>query len=507
MAHPLVDQLRFTRSEWLRALDGVPEEDGFRRFEPMNSIGWTVAHLAWQEQRNFLTRPQGLTPVPILNEVAPNGGPATTPSLTEMLAAWKQVTDAPTIRGWTRSTPTALVQPLPGTPPRTVGDAIHRTLYHYWFHAGEIMAMRQLLDHPNRPEFVGPGLETQGALPARVPRRPAARARRRQHGKPTTEARATMQPFRLMVGYRGMPDRDTLLDQARRAESVGFTHVAIHDHLTPQLAPIPLLTAVGMVTERLGLVPLVFNNDLRHPAVLAQELATLDRLSNGRADGRPRRRLERAGIRLDRHALRPARDADRADVRGGDGHQGPVRARSHSRFHGRFYDIENLDGQPKPLQQPHPPFLVGGTREHVLRLAARTAQVVGMDLRQNREQIADAFPARMDERVGWIRDEAGERFDELELSVLRLLGPITITNHARQAADDVARAYTRNTGLEVSAVDLLGSPYSMVGSIRELATKLREARERWGINSYLLGWFDEPEIWDLAPLVEQLAGT
>ena len=176
-------------------------------------------------------------------------------------------------------------------------------------------------------------------------------------------------------------------------------------------------------------------------------------------------------------------------------------------FHGRFYDIEALDGQPKPLQQPHPPFLVGGTREHVLRLAARTASVVGMDLRQNREQIADAFPGRMDERVGWIRDEAGERFDQLELSVLRLLGPITITDHARTAADDVCRAYNRNTGLDISAVDLLGSPYSLVGSVSELATKLREARERWGINSYLLGWFDEPEIWKLAPLVEQLAGS
>ena len=91
--------------------------------------------------------------------------------------------------------------------------------------------------------------------------------------------------------------------------------------------------------------------------------------------------------------------------------------------------------------------------------------------------------------------------------MLRLLGPVTITNHSRSAADDVARAYNRNTGLEVSAVDLLGSPYSMVGSVPELATKMREARERWGINSYLLGWFDEPEIWDLAPLVEQLAGT
>ena len=159
MAHPLVDQLRFTRSEWLRALDGVPEQDGFHRFMPMNSIGWTVAHLAWQEQRNFLTRPQGLTPVPILNEVAPNGGPATTPSLKQMLAGWKKVTKG--TDAWLDSQDSqSLAQPLPGSPPRTVGDAIHRTMYHYWFHIGEILAIRQLLDHPNRPEFVGLTLES-----------------------------------------------------------------------------------------------------------------------------------------------------------------------------------------------------------------------------------------------------------------------------------------------------------------------------------------------------------
>jgi probable F420-dependent oxidoreductase len=315
-----------------------------------------------------------------------------------------------------------------------------------------------------------------------------------------------MQPFRLMVGYRGTPDRDTLLDHARRAEEIGFTHVAIHDHLTPQLAPIPLLTAVGMVTERLGLVPLVFNNDLRHPAVLAQELATLDRLSNGRLTvglgaGWNEPEYTAIGMPFDPPGTRIARMAEAVTVINGLFGPEPFT------FHGRFYDIEDLDGQPKPLQQPHPPFLVGGTREHVLRLAARTAQVVGMDLRQDPDRIADAFPAGVDRRVGWIRDEAGERFDQLELSVLRLLGPITITEHTRSAADDVARAYTRNTGLEVSAVDLLGSPYSMVGSTTELVTKLREARERWGINSYLLGWFDEPEIWELAPLVGQLSGT
>ena len=155
MAHPRVEQLRFTRSEWRRALRGVPEEDGFRRFEPINSIGWIVAHLAWQEQRYFVARAQGRIPLPELDAIAPNGGPASTPSLREMLGLWKRVTAE--ADPWLDSLDTrALLGPLP--PPggsRSVGDAIQRVTYHYWQHIGEIMAIRQLLDHQRRPEFVG----------------------------------------------------------------------------------------------------------------------------------------------------------------------------------------------------------------------------------------------------------------------------------------------------------------------------------------------------------------
>ena len=155
MAHPLVDQLRFTREEWLRALRGVPEEDGFRRLEPINSIGWIVGHLAWQEQRYFVARAQGRIPLPILDEVAASGGPPSTPSLKEMLADWKLVTHE--ANAWLDSLTTArLLEPLP--PPgntRTAGDAIRRTPYHDWFHIGEILAIRQLLGHPHRPEYVG----------------------------------------------------------------------------------------------------------------------------------------------------------------------------------------------------------------------------------------------------------------------------------------------------------------------------------------------------------------
>jgi hypothetical protein len=155
MPHPLVDQLRFTRSEWLRALRGTPEDDGGRRVDPMNSIGWIVGHLAWQEQRYWLTRAQGTTPLPELNKTVASGGPATTPSLREMLAAWRKVTKA--VDPWLDTLPDAdFASDLAGPGPRrTVGDSLHRVTYHYWFHIGEILAIRQVLGHARLPEFVG----------------------------------------------------------------------------------------------------------------------------------------------------------------------------------------------------------------------------------------------------------------------------------------------------------------------------------------------------------------
>jgi hypothetical protein len=153
--HPLVEQLWFTRSEFRRGLRGTPEEDGGRRLEPMNSIGWIVAHMAWHEQRYWLTRAQDRTPQPDLNDIAPNGGPATTPSLRAMLAAWRGVTDA--ADPWLRGVKAAdLLEALPGAGPRrTIGSALQRVTYHYWYHTGEILSIRQVLGHPRLPEFVG----------------------------------------------------------------------------------------------------------------------------------------------------------------------------------------------------------------------------------------------------------------------------------------------------------------------------------------------------------------
>ncbi len=157
MPHPLVEQLRFTRSEWLRGLEGISEEDGSRHFGPMNCISWTVGHLAWQEQRYFLQRAQGQIIFPELNTTYAYGAPMSTPPLSDAMRIWAQVTQtsAPYLDVLTTD---ALQQELPleGKPVgQTIGSAMRRMTYHYWYHIGEIQAIRQMLGHSPLPEYVG----------------------------------------------------------------------------------------------------------------------------------------------------------------------------------------------------------------------------------------------------------------------------------------------------------------------------------------------------------------
>jgi hypothetical protein len=166
MTHPLIDQFRFTRREWLRGLDGVTEEDGARHFGQMNCISWIVGHLAWHEQRSFLQRPQNIILFPSLNEVFAFGAEMSTPSLKEMLETWHMVTQASEAYLDSLTTETLLTNLLlNGEPTRqTRGSALRRITYHYWFHLGEILAIRQMIGGKNLPEYVG---DIEGEAPYR----------------------------------------------------------------------------------------------------------------------------------------------------------------------------------------------------------------------------------------------------------------------------------------------------------------------------------------------------
>jgi len=157
LTHPLVTQLRFTRSEFVRGLEGVSEADGLRRIQPMNSIGWMVGHLANQEHRYWVEWAQQKDVAPKLYERVGYGRPASTPSLAEMWAVWRTVTAA--ADAYLDALTPALLQThllRDGTPlAESVGTLLQRNLYHYWFHTGEAAAVRQMLGHPNLPDFVG----------------------------------------------------------------------------------------------------------------------------------------------------------------------------------------------------------------------------------------------------------------------------------------------------------------------------------------------------------------
>jgi hypothetical protein len=162
-----VEQLRFTRSEWLRALRGVSDDAGARHFGQMNSIGWIVGHLAWQEQRYLLHRPQGIMPREDIQKDFTTGGPMSTPSLAETLAAWRSITKASEPFLDQLTTKKLLVDlPLNGKRSgQSQGDAIRRMTYHYWFHIGEILAIRQQIGGKGLPEYVG-------SIEAKAPYRP-----------------------------------------------------------------------------------------------------------------------------------------------------------------------------------------------------------------------------------------------------------------------------------------------------------------------------------------------
>jgi probable F420-dependent oxidoreductase len=313
-----------------------------------------------------------------------------------------------------------------------------------------------------------------------------------------------VRPFRFLADGREVADARTLGETARRAEALGFDALVIPDHLIDQLSPVSAMAVIAAATERLRIGAFVLNNDLRHPAVLAQDLASLDVLSGGRLDvaigaGWNRPEYDAIGIPFDPGPVRVGRLVEAVTVLKGCFADEPFS------FGGEHYTITYYDARPKPVQRPHPPFLIGGGGKRILSFAAREANIVGLAPRLLpgvRGDPGSITLSATEEKIGWVRDAALDRFDQLEFNVYPSMSQVMVTDHARSELETLAARLAERSGMPVSADDLVESPHIYIGSVDGLVEKVRMLRERLGISSFMLGAVDE-----LSPVVERLAGT
>lgn len=287
-------------------------------------------------------------------------------------------------------------------------------------------------------------------------------------------------PFRFGVLTRGpLPDL-SWADTARKIEGLGFSTLNMPDHFGDQWAVAPALAAAAAATSRLRLGPLVFGNDYRHPLLLAQEMATLDVISGGRLElgmgaGWMRSDYDASGIPYDRPGLRIERLVEAVEVVYGLFSPEPCD------YSGEHYEIGDHYGQPKPVQ-PRPPLLIGGGGPKMLGVAARHADIVGVNAnlkagKITEETLLDLTAERFDEKLSWVREAAGDRYEQVELHVLVQTAQITAGGAATREALEVIASFVGRPPDAVGA-----SPMLLVGSPAEIADTLRERRERWGFN-------------------------
>jgi probable F420-dependent oxidoreductase len=310
-------------------------------------------------------------------------------------------------------------------------------------------------------------------------------------------------PFRFAAQLSRAPEPTarSWAEQARQAEGLGYSTLLMPDHFGDQLAPIPAMMAAASATTRLRVGALVFDNDYRHPLVLAKEAATIDLLSDGRLElglgaGWMRSDYDESGIAYDSPAERVDRFEEGLAVI-----LGLLEADGPFNFRGSHYTITDHTPAPRPVQRPRPPVVIGGGGRRVLSIAARHADIVSINVNLRSgvagpEAAKDATPAATRRKVGWVRDAAGERFDDIELNTL--IGFAMVTDDPRKIIDAMAPT------LGIEPDDALHMPLALLGSVDDMIDELRWRREEYGISYYSV----EADVWTaLGPVVEALAGT
>jgi probable F420-dependent oxidoreductase len=300
-------------------------------------------------------------------------------------------------------------------------------------------------------------------------------------------------PFRFGVsGGRGT--RAEWLDLARKAEDLGYSTLLLPDHFGRQLAPLPALLAAATAAPRLRVGTIVLDNDFRHPAMLAKEAATIDLLTDGRLElgigaGWMQADYQSSGLPFDPPPMRVARLAEAVSIlKAYFAAEGPIS------FEGRFYRIDNLE----PFPRRRPRLLIAGSRRRMLQLAAREADIVGLEDHQFAERAtgeARINVANATEQAAIVREAAGVRFDDLELNVFA--ARTEVTNQRAVAVEQLAGQ------LQLTPAQVDASTSFLLGSVQAIVDQLEERRERLGISYVMI--FDR--VMDaFAPVVARLAG-
>ncbi len=308
----------------------------------------------------------------------------------------------------------------------------------------------------------------------------------------------TLRPFRFGIQASNAPSRAEWVSLAQRTEGNGFSCLTMPDHFGDQLAPVPAMMTAADATTDLRICALVFDNDYKHPVVLAKELATMDLLSDGRVEiglgaGWMITDYEQLGMTYDSPGVRIDRCVEGLHII-----KQSMQPGSFS-FEGKHYTITNYDGLPKPVQSKVP-LLIGGGGKRVLGIAAREADIVGINPSLHTgvigvETFGQMTADAVDEKVAIVRAAAGDRIADIELNIRAFLVNVT---------DDGAGARSRlASSLGVDEAMLLSSPFALIGSPAELIERLLERRERWGFSYVIVGADDVDKF---APVVAALTG-
>jgi len=309
-----------------------------------------------------------------------------------------------------------------------------------------------------------------------------------------------MVPFRFAVQFSKAASGPAWRAAARKVEGLGYSTLFMPDHFGDQYGPLVALTVAAEATTDLRVGSLVLGNDYRHPVVLAKEVATLDLLSEGRVEfglgaGWMTSDYEQSGIPNDSPGTRIDRMAESLAI------MKALWSEGRATLAGKHYNVTEAVGTPIPHQRPYPPIIIGGGGKRVLTLAAREADIVGINPNLaagyiGPEVAANTLVEFYRQRVEWVRSAAGDRFDQLELQVLTFL--VQVVPNGREVLEQMAPL------LSTTPEALAEVPIALVGTVDEIVETLQRRREELGF-SYIV--IQEAEIDAFAPVVARLTGT